>query len=307
MLNQRLSAIALNALKDALCQIYWYKNDLRSFFENCITDKSVIYSVEWGAGNYKRQIVSDIINLLAGNQEKYLGDIRRIINEVCQFENFKHLEKLEDGEKKAHQAKSAVQVLKEIVHGHDKSLKENESIIRRRQEMEEKKRLNNAMFEKLDEIKDRYFKLVTSKEPHKRGFELEKVLYELFALYDLDPKASFRNVGEQIDGAFSLEGTDYLFEAKWTSGFTDIGDLDSFSGKVKRKLDNTLGVFLSINGFSEDAVYAHSIGRSSILLMEGRDLVAVLEGRIDFVTMLIRKRRHAAQTGEILYKAFLDD
>jgi hypothetical protein len=33
------------------------------------------------------------------------------------------------------------------------------------------------------------------------------------------------------------------------------------AGKLGRKLDNTLGLFLSINGFSEDGVKAHSSGR----------------------------------------------
>jgi hypothetical protein len=33
--------------------------------------------------------------------------------------------------------------------------------------------------------------------------------------------------------------------------------------------------------------------------MDGADLMAVLEERMDFVTLLLRKKRHAAQTGEI--------
>jgi len=68
---------------------------------------------------------------------------------------------------------------------------------------------------------------------------------------------------------------------------------------VTRKLENTLGVFLSINGFAPDGVEAHSKARPSIVLMDGADLMAVLEERIDFVIHLLRKRRHAAHTGEI--------
>jgi hypothetical protein len=75
--------------------------------------------------------------------------------------------------------------------------------------------------------------------------------------------------------------------------------LDAFSGKIGRKLDNTLGLFLSINGFSDDAVKLYSSGRSSILLMDGMDLLAVLENHIDIVSLIIRKRRHASQTGNI--------
>lgn len=76
-------------------------------------------------------------------------------------------------------------------------------------------------------------------------------------------------------------------------------DLDVLAGKLSRKLDNTLGLFLSINGFSEDGVKAHSSGRRLMLLMDGSDLMAVLEGRIDLVQLLLRKRREASQSGNI--------
>lgn len=39
-------------------------------------------------------------------------------------------------------------------------------------------------------------------------------MYDIFELFDLDPKVSFENKGEQLGGAFTLDGTDYLFEAK---------------------------------------------------------------------------------------------
>ncbi len=36
--------------------------------------------------------------------------------------------------------------------------------------------------------------------------------------------------------------------------------------------------------------------------MDGADLMSVLEERIDFVSLLLRKKRHAAQTGTIYLK-----
>ncbi len=299
-MDERLSPVATHALKEAVCTIFWYKTDLRSFLNGCVTDKSVVASVDWT--NYKRQIVSDVVDILYSNQDKYLGDIRRLIHEVCKMSSFRHLEQLEDGKRKAGEAKKAVQVLKEIVEQHDEKVKEEEEIIKRRKEALQRIQSSQAVLQKLDSIKTTYFGLFSSSKPQNRGFELEKVLYDMFALFDLDPKASFRNVGEQIDGAFSLEGTDYLFEAKWQKNLVDAADLDSFNGKIRRKLDNTLGLFLAVNGFSEDAVRIHSTGRSTMLLMDGVDLMAVLEGRIDFVSLIVRKRRHAAQTGEIYLK-----
>ncbi|MDI5986266.1 restriction endonuclease [Halomonas sp. M4R5S39] len=300
MAGKKVSAVAIHALKEALCSIYWYKGDLRSFLSNCLTDQSVISSVSWE--NYKRQIVSDVVDRLCSNQEKYLGDIRRLFHEVAKMDSFVHLQNLEDGQKKAQRAKSAVQELRRIVESHDTATKESEDLEERRRREAERLRNNRAVIQRLEEIKTRYMDLVTSSSPQQRGFELEKVLYDLFDLFDLDPKASFRIQGEQIDGAFSLEGADYLFEAKWHDGFVSIGDLDAFAGKVKRKLDNTLGLFLSISGFSTDAVAAHSTGRPVVILMTGADLMAVLEQRMDFVSLLLRKRRHAAQTGNILFQ-----
>jgi hypothetical protein len=124
----------------------------------------------------------------------------------------------------------------------------------------------------------------------------------LFEIFDLDPKASFKVTGEQIDGAFTFDATDYLLEAKWQQQPVAAEDLDSLAAKVGRKLDNTLGLFLSINGFSTDAVTAHSASRKVILLMDGSDLMAVLERRVDLVELLHRKRRHASQTGEIFLR-----
>lgn len=300
-MNGHLSAVAIQALQEALSVIYWYKLDLKRFLRNCITDDSVIVAIDWD-NYYKRQIAAEVVDVLCSQQTKYLGDIQRLMHEVCKMTNFSHLEQLEDGKRKAQEAKLAVQALKDIVHENNKQIEEAKEISMKRRATMDRIAATKAMSDKLEAIKSDYFALVTSQEYQKRGFMLEKVMYDLFNLFDLDPKASFRNVGEQIDGAFSLEGTDYLFEAKWQNHLTDISDLDAFGGKVKRKLDNTLGLFLSITGFSPDGVNAHSIGRSSILLMDGMDLMSVLEGQIDFVSLIVRKRRHAAQTGEIFYR-----
>ncbi len=299
-MQKQVSAVAIHALKEALCSIYWYKGDLKSFLANCLSDRSALSEADWE--NYKRQIVSDIVDYLCVDQEKHLGDIRRLFHEVARMDNFRHLSQLDDGKQKAERARQAVAELRRIVESHDAAAQDMENLEERRQRAAERLKNNQAVRQKLDEVKQRYMGLVTSTSPQQRGFELEKVLYDLFELFDLDPKASFRLQGEQIDGSFSLEGTDYLFEAKWQQELVSIGDLDAFSGKVKRKLDNTLGLFLSINGFSQDAVTAHSMGRPVLLLMTGADLMAVLEERMDFVSLLLRKRRQAAQTGNILFQ-----
>lgn len=41
-MDNRLSPLAKHALKEALCTIFWYKADLRSFLQECINDKKTI-------------------------------------------------------------------------------------------------------------------------------------------------------------------------------------------------------------------------------------------------------------------------
>ena len=48
-----------------------------------------------------------------------------------------------------------------------------------------------------------------------------------------------------------------------------------------------------------EAVAAASRERPEMILMDGSDLMAVLEARIDLIQLLLRKRRHASQTGNI--------
>jgi restriction endonuclease Mrr len=294
---KRLSPAATVALKEALCNIYWYKADLRSFLQQCLSNPAVLATLNWD--NYKRQVVADLVECLCRDQERHLGDLTRLCNEVCNIRSFKHLEQLDGGEQKAQRARESVEQLRQIVQPHDEIEAERDAMAERQRRYAEKLQANQAVREKLQEVKARYMALVTSPNKQGRGFDLEKVMYDLFELFDLDPKASFRNTGEQIDGAFSLEGTDYLFEAKWQQELVRAESLDAFSKKVERKLENTLGVFLSINGFSADGVAAHSSGRASIILMDGADLMAVFEDRIDFVSLLLRKKRHASRTGNL--------
>lgn len=294
---KKISAAALQSLKEALTLVYWYKPALRSFLSQVLSDPSVLVRLNWQ--DYKRNIVATLIDHLAMNEEIYQRDLIRLMAEVCEITDFSHLRKLEDGKKKADDAKQAVGALRAQLQGYRDIQEEAEQSEQRRKEAHERLMQVNAVQQELEGYKSAFFELISNTNAQKRGFALESILKGLFNLFDLDPKASFRITGEQIDGAFSFEGTDYLLEAKWQQDLVSASDLDSLAGKLSRKLENTLGLFLSINGYSEDSVKAHSSGRRLLILMDGSDLMAVLEGRIDLVQLLLRKRRKASETGNI--------
>lgn len=94
-----------------------------------------------------------------------------------------------------------------------------------------------------------------------------------------------------------------MLEGKWEKDPTARDDVDVFAAKVRRRGENTLGLFLAMNGFEPTAVELHSGNRSPILLMDGADLYAVLDERIDLRELLRRKRRESSMTGRVLLTA----
>jgi hypothetical protein len=297
MMAKKIAPAAVVALKEALTNLYWYKSDLRSFITNTVTDPSLLARLNWD--DYKRNIVGDLVTLLEKREDQYQVDLLRLMTEVSRVDDFSHLERLEGGKEKAAAARASVRALRSLTAAHEALFEDQRKMEESRRKAHEQLLRTTTVRERLEQLRREYIALLSTANHQQRGYQLEKILRAVFEIVDLDPRASFKIVGEQIDGAFTFDGTDYLFEGKWQQELVCAAELDSLGGKLSRKLDNTLGLFLSINGFSEEAVKTHSSGRRLMILMDGSDLTAVLEGRIDLIQLLLRKRREASQTGNI--------
>ena len=301
MTTKRISPAVLQPLKEALALAFWYKPDLRAFLASCLPSRTLIAQLDWTA--YKRTIVAQLIDTLAADQHKYFDDLLNLILATADITDPAHLKRIDDGERKYTEAVTALTTLRQQVEPYRRLRSAEEEAERRREADRARAERQRAMTEKLEQLRQLFFEIV-SQDPQQRGYSLERFLNELFALFDIDAKAPFRIVGEQIDGAFTFEGTEFLLEAKWRQDKSETADLDSFAGKIGRKLDNTLGLFLSMNGFQDSAVELHSQGRAVMILMDGADLSAVVEGRIELPELVSRKRQHAARTGDIYLKAY---
>lgn len=129
-------------------------------------------------------------------------------------------------------------------------------------------------------------------DKQRRGYLLQDFLNRVFLLHEIPVIKSFtRNEGgEQIDGAFKLEGWHYIVECRWREKLSNIRELDGLSGQIDRSRKQTMGLFLSINGWSKHVPpLLKQNSNKSILLMDGYDLRAVLEGQINFRHFLLKK------------------
>jgi len=136
-------------------------------------------------------------------------------------------------------------------------------------------------------------------EPQRIGYAFQTFLNKLFAAYSLSPKNAFRLVGEEIDGSFELEGQAYLLEARWQANPSSQKDLLIFNGKVEGKSTWARGIFISYIGFTPDGLEAFARGkRTSIIGLNGMDILFILEGRISLLDAIKKKARRAVETND---------
>ena len=132
--------------------------------------------------------------------------------------------------------------------------------------------------------------LTKSDDAQSRGYALQDLLNRTFDLHSIPVVKSFtRNDGaEQIDGAFKLEGWHYVVECRWRKKLADIRELDGLKGQVDRSGKQTMGLFLSVNGWSDNVprVLKQNPDKA-IILMEGYGLRCVLAGQMDLREFLL--------------------
>lgn len=298
---KKFSPQAIMALKEALKHIYWRKKDLKDFVYHTIANKLILSTIDF-QNERKEGSISKLIDRMLEREDIYHADILKLFDAVMNFDDFSHLNQWEDAKDKIAKAQGAVQGLRRQAQGYFEMAEEEKRAEERKRTFQIMQQERKAASAKLETLKNAFQFLIT-KPAQERGFAFEKFLNDLFEYYDLDPRRSFRIAGEQIDGAFTFENMDYLVEAKWQDSSINAGELYKFAGKISGKFKATLGLYISFNGYSADSLEVNAPGIKAMILMDGQDLMYVLDGRIDLLDLLYRKRRHAAETGNIYLKA----
>jgi Restriction endonuclease len=200
------------------------------------------------------------------------------------------------------EAQRALRELKELATA--EGLLEDEK--RRDQEIAEKRlreterRQVHASREKgLRELRDEFMSMLASGGTQDRGYGLEDLLCRLFRLHDVPFEPSYRKgTIDQTDGFFTFESFKYLVEARWRVAQPTATELGGFASKVERRMKSTRGLFVSVAGFREEAVGEVS-SSSSLILMDGQDLMLILEGHVSLVQALRLKIDKASREGII--------
>lgn len=292
----------ITALKETLRSAFWYKKELRRFLLNCGVNQGLIAQLDWS--QYKIDIISHLVDGMSMNPQLYSEELLEVAIAVAKLGDPKWLLKVQGNGKELYD--SAVERIKDFAVRMKPIIENNEAdrvAKSRKAAAEERQQSKAAMATAVSKLKSEFSEITQMANAQSRGYAFEKFLTKLFHTFDVTARGSYKINGEQIDGAFTLDNMDYLLEAKWQSEPIDSPDVTVFSDKVDNKLDNTLGLLVSMNGFTERAISNNHKHRPNVLLLDGGDLAAVLERAIDLPELISKKKIHAAQTGEIMVSA----
>lgn len=281
----------------------WFKNEYKRLVTSLFrTNPEILSGIDLALP--KRQATDDIIDRLVENEHKYQSITIEAMIDLASKSSFSDIERLEEPDRstRLRDAKRAIDELKRVT--------QELSAARNRAKLDESEREEfraaAAQQRKFsDDLKDLFQKfreMSAESDKQQRGRNFEGLLSDLFNIYDLEPRLAYVIATEQIDGSFTFNTDDYILEAKWLAGAASRADVDVFDMKVRRKGKNALGLFVSINGLTGDAVKVARDG-TQFITMDGQDLSLVLEERLSLVDLLSAKRRHVNETGECFYPA----
>lgn len=280
---------------EAALKSFWRKESLRKFVRACQVAEGHIAT--WSSDESKRDFLDRTFQKLqASDRGKAL--IFQMARNLSEQTTFPDLRNWEDSSQKITDATKSVAELKAYLRTQDeetRSQREREQAKERARE--ERQKIQRSLTDK-SKLQQRLDNLHSAVGTQKGGYDFQDWFYDLLDFSEIQNRRPYVINGRQIDGSLTLEGTTYLVELKFTSGQAAATDIDSLRAKVEDKADNTMGVMVSISGYSGVAITDASGRQTKLMLLDAMHLYLFLSGAARFAEVISRVRRHASQTGE---------
>jgi hypothetical protein len=224
--------------------------------------------------------------------------ITKMAKSLAEQDSFPDLENWEDSAEKKRNASAAVLALREYLR------RANEEVADARERAEIKERVR-ATREYAAQRRENLAKLATRLDllaaeigSQDAGYRFQDWYYDLAEYFEVISRRPYVAEGRQIDGSVTIDGTTYLTELKFTREQAGAPDIDIFLVKVQNKADNTMGIMVSMSGYSSVALKAASGPKTPLLLLDHSHLYFLLSGPMTLEDVVKRVRRHSSQTGQ---------
>lgn len=289
----RLPPHFLDLVADAALKSFWRRRSLQSFLQRC--GVKAVFFADWSQEETKRDLLYRLFPRLEST-DAGVRVIQKMAASLADQTAFPDLQGWEDSTEKLAQARQAVAALQKYL-----KRSQEEELDRRTQEESRKRAFearqkNIRKQHSLETLSARLHDLSLQLGSQEAGYAFEGWFFDLLSLSEVTCRRPYKVDGRQIDGSVTVDGTTYLLELKFTSSPSDGPDVDVFFKKVHDRADNTMGILVSVSGFTSVAIKGASVARTPLLLMDHAHLFLILSGIVTFTELVSRLRRHASQT-----------
>jgi hypothetical protein len=280
---------------DAALKSFWRRKALLSFLRRC--GVSAQFLSTWSSEESKRDFLNRLFPKLE-DSDAGIRLIHRMSDALLQQTTFPDLEGWEDAEQKKELGKKAVAALKDYREAQEREAEKKRDWRAARDKAQSIQEETRKRQLSLDKFTGRLADLSRKLGTQEAGYAFQDWFYELVDFFEVVGRRPYTVDGRQIDGSITVDGTTYLVELKFTSARADAPDIDTFHKKVSSKADNTMGVMVSVSGFSSIAIREASGPKTPLLLLDHGHVYLLLGGTITLEELVCRVRRHSSQTGQ---------
>lgn len=297
---ERLPAHFLDLVADSLLHSFWRKRALRAFLRRMGIKESFLAT--WNEDETKRDFIYRMFPPLEKSDagQRVIRDLARELSEQVKFPD---LDGWEESAQMKLRAADAVRALKAYLAKQRQEAQEEQARIDARRRAQAAREERAKQQSDLDSLRARLDALALKIGSALAGYEFQQWFFDLVGFFELIHRRPYVTDGRQIDGSVSVDGTTYLVELKFTADQAGAPDIDTFFKKVVDKADNTMGIMVSIAGYSSVAIDGASVPKSPLLLLDHGHLYAVLSGTVSFKDLVARVRRHSSQTSRAYLQA----
>lgn len=282
---------------EAALKSFWRKEALRKFLRQ--THVAEAHLATWSPEESKREFLDRTFAALQRSEKgkAVIGEMALFLAEQTTFPDLRNWE---DSAGKIQDASKAVAELKSLIARQSEEVRSEREREAAKAKAREEHKATQRHRASLADLMQRLNELAPQMGTAPGGYAFQEWFYELLNFTEIEHRRPYNTGGRQIDGSLTIDGTTYLIELKFTANQAGGPDIDIFRSKVESKADNTMGLFVSMAGYSSVAVKEASGKKTTILLLDASHIYLVLTGGMPCIDVVRRIRRHASQTGESL-------
>lgn len=291
----RITPHLITLTYDAALKSFWRKSSLRKFLRECRISQNFLAT--WGPDESKREFLDRVFAELQ-KTDKGRKALLLMAASLAEQESFPDLQNWEDSEQKVKEATIAVRSLRLYIRKQEEELqqrKDQEEVQRRFRERQVEVRRSETDLQTLNSRLDELAKTIGTQ---RAGYDFQDWFFDLLDFSEIVNRRPYWHEGRQIDGSLTVNGTTYLVELKFTKEQADAPDVDTFLSKVNDKADNTMGVMVSMSGYSSVAKNTASKPKTPLLLLDHSHIYLTLSDIMSLADVIDRVRRHSSQTSE---------